>query len=154
MPVSRISCSTFISTNSGASWWMDAYLGRERCKGYKGMWGGLLGLVRVVHHLTCSTTWLALGKWLCNTYNLVANRIFIAPFKLQAYTLLTTWLAICGHTYLPIPPPPTHTHSHIRLHWSPLINGFSNDVDNPSQCLGSHRDPDGGAHIHTDLPSY
>jgi len=32
MPVSRISCSTFISTNSGASWWIDEYL-RDRNEG-------------------------------------------------------------------------------------------------------------------------
>jgi len=45
-------------------------------------------------------------------------------------------------------------HSHVRSYGSPFVDGFSNDVDDTSQCFGPNRNSDWRTHINTNLPSH
>lgn len=45
------------------------------------------------------------------------------------------------------------THSHFTPYWPSLVNRLPNDIDDPSQGLGPHRDLDRGPSVHAHLAS-
>lgn len=156
MPVSRISCSTFISTNSGASWWIDEYLrdrnkgegkGREEegegkkekrrkrqrkeeeDRGKRRETEGRGGTQRKDEG----------GKEEKNSGKCGVK------FTQQLLILRQWWC---------FPNTACILHSHVRSYGSPFVDGFSNDIDDTSQCFGPNRNSDGRTHINTNLPSH
>ena len=39
----------------------------------------------------------------------------------------------------------------LSINWTPLINGFANDIDDPTKSLWSYRNPDRGASVNARL---